>query len=215
MGDEVALDAGRLFNELGNQLRQNAMVALIALIFLVGGNLIIDQMGKSSAFAGGFLELAVQLYIIRAALKKANLLPADSKPKLWTFWWMSVMSALAIMLGCVLLIVPGVYLAARWFVAGPIVIAEDRSATEALRESWQRTRSSVWHLVGATFVVFGGGLAVAILPSIIIPQSARGISFDATTYLVMFAAYICGWLMQVGAYAMITSTEGHLAEVFA
>lgn len=216
MGDEVALDVGQLFTELGNQLRQNAMVALIALLVLVAGNLVIDQIGKSSsAFANGFLETAVQLYVMRTALKKANLLPEDSKAKFWSFWWMSVMSALAIMVGCVLLIIPGLYLAARWFVAGPVLIAEDKSATEALRESWHLTRGSVWHLVAATLVLFGGGIAFAIVPNVIMPESARGISLDATTYTVMFAAYICGWLMEVGAYGLIRGNQHALAEVFA
>jgi hypothetical protein len=216
MADDVALEVGELFTDLGNQLRQNAMVALTALILLVGGNLIIDQMGKSSsAMATGFLELAVQLYVMRAALKKAGLLPDSSKAKLWSFWWMSLMSTLAIMAGCVLLILPGLYLAGRWFVAGPILIAEDRSAVEALRESWHRTRSSVWQLAGATLVLFGGGVAVAIVPNVIVPESARGIALDGATYVVMFAAYICGWLMEVGAYAMLTSNHRALAEVFA
>lgn len=215
MRDEALLEAGQLFTELGNQLRQNSKTALTALVLLVGGNLIIDQVGKPSAFTAGFLELAIQLYVMRAALQKAGLLPNSSKPRLWSFWWMSLISTLAIMGACVLLIIPGLYLAARWFLSGPILIAEDKSAVEALRESWQITRGSAWHLVGATLVVFGSGLAVAILPTVILPESMRGGPLDATTYVVMFSAYICGWLMEVGAYGIVANKHRALTEVFA
>ena len=215
MGNDVALDVGELFSELGNQLRQNALVALTALILLVGGNLLSDQMGRSSAFITGFLELGVQIYVIREALKKANLLPDISKAKLWSFWCMSLISTLAILAGCVFLLIPGLYLAARWFVSGPVLIAEDKSAGAALRESWHLTRGSVWHMVAATLVLFGGGFAVAILPYVIMPDAARGTPMDAATYVVSFAAYICGWLMEVGAYRLISSHQPGLAEVFA
>ncbi|HEY1215613.1 MAG TPA: glycerophosphoryl diester phosphodiesterase membrane domain-containing protein, partial [Bryobacteraceae bacterium] len=216
MGDEISLDVGELFAELGIQLRQNVKVALIVLALLVGGNLLIDQLGsKSSVYATGILEIAVQLYVMRAALEKAGLLPDNSKAKLGAFWWMGLISTLAIMIGCVLLILPGLYLAARWFLSGPVLIAEEKSAVESLRESWRLTRGSVWQLVGATLVLFGGGLAVAVVPFIVLPQSAQGVSLNAVAYIVMFGAYICGWLMEVGAYGMVTNRHGALAEVFA
>jgi hypothetical protein len=188
----------------------------VALALLVGGNLLIDQMGsKSSLTTAGILELAVQLYVMRAALEKSGLLPDNSKARLWAFWWMGLISTLAIMAGCVLLILPGLYLAARWFLSGPVLIAEDRSAIESLRESWHLTRRSAWQLVGATLVLFGGGLAVAVVPVMVLPQSAQGVSLNAAVYAVMFGAYICGWLMEVGAYGMIANRHGALAEVFA
>jgi hypothetical protein len=217
MHDEpTVIEVGELFTELGYQLRQNATVVLVALVLLVGGNIAIDQLGKSTAAIAGFLSTAVQLYVLRAALDRAELLPANSKARLWRFWWMSLISALAIMAGCVLLIVPGLYLAARWFLAGPIVIAEDETtATEALRKSWDLTRDSAWHFAGATLILFGGGLAVAILPSVLVPETARGVFVHAATYVVMFGAYVCGWLMEVGAYARLTNSTHSLAEVFA
>jgi hypothetical protein len=216
MGNEISLDVGELFVELGNQLRQNAKAALVALALLVGGNLLIDQMGSKSSFtAAGILSLAVQLYVMRAALEKAGLLQDNSKPRLGAFWWMGLISTLAIMIGCVLLILPGLYLAARWFVSGPILIAENKSAVESLRESWRLTGGSAWQLVGATLVLFGGGLAVAVVPIMVLPQSAQGASLNAAVYVVTFGAYVCGWLMEVGAYGMIANKHGALAEVFA
>ena len=216
MEGEVALDVGQLFAELGNQLRRNAKVALIALVLLVAGNLALDQLGNtSSALPAGLLTFAVQLYVIREALKSAGALPDGSKVKLWSLWWMNIMSTVAIIAGCVLLIVPGLYLAGRWFVAGPIVIAEDKTAVEALRESWDLTRGSVWHLVAATILLFGGGLGIALVPAMIVPESEQGLSFTAATYVVMFAAYICGWLMEVGAYGLISNRQHGLSEIFA
>lgn len=215
MQDEYTIEVGELFTELGGQLRQNATLVVIAVAVLVGGNLALDQIGKSSAAPAGFLSMAVQLYVLRAALNKAGLLPSNSQARLWTFWWMSIVSALAIMAGCVLLIIPGLYLAARWFLAGPIVIAENETSMEALRKSWHLTRGSVWHLMGATLVLFGGGLAIAILPPLVVPETSRGIFTTAATYLLMFGAYVCGWLMEVGAYARLSNRGSGLAEVFA
>jgi hypothetical protein len=106
-------------------------------------------------------------------------------------------------------------LAARWFVAGPIVIAEDETATEALRRSWHLTRTSAWHLAGAAIVLFGGGLTVAVFPALVVPEAVQGMLVNATTYVVMFGAYVCGWLMEVGAYVRLTDRAHGLAEVFA
>jgi membrane-anchored glycerophosphoryl diester phosphodiesterase (GDPDase) len=67
-------------------------------------------------------------------------------------------------LGCVLLLLPGIYLAARWMIAAPAIIGEDLSARAGMRESWERTRDSVWPIAGALVIVVGRGFVAAMIP---------------------------------------------------
>jgi hypothetical protein len=63
---------------------------------------------------------------------------------------------IAIIVGLFLLVIPGVYLWVRFYLAPPAVIVDDCGPVEALGESWSRT-------AGNTVTVFGVALAVVLL----------------------------------------------------
>ena len=63
---------------------------------------------------------------------------------------------IAIIVGLFLLVIPGVYLWVRFYLAPPAVIVDDCGPVEALSESWSRT-------TGNTVTVFGVALAVVAL----------------------------------------------------
>jgi hypothetical protein len=57
-----------------------------------------------------------------------------------------------IMLGCLLLFFPGIYLMVRWFLVGPIIVVEGLGAAGALKRSWALVSGS-WCYVFATYQI--------------------------------------------------------------
>jgi hypothetical protein len=67
-----------------------------------------------------------------------------------------LIGGIGVILGLFLLVIPGVYLWVRLYLAPPAVIVDDCGPVEALGESWSRT-------AGNTVTVFGVALAVVLL----------------------------------------------------
>ena len=210
------LDTSQLFTALREQVRNNFAGFLTAVVCLVLAQLFADNyMQRSSFFFSSMISLFAQYYITRTALMRAGVMIDGVGNKFFSFWGMSIISGLLILLGCVLLIIPGVYLAARWFVAGPALIAEDKTATEGMTESWELLQPSVWHVAGALVVLYGCGFGLGALPFFLVPEESAPLSIQAISALFMTTTSVLGWLMSVGIYTAVAHPERTLEEVFA
>jgi hypothetical protein len=83
-----------------------------------------------------------------------------------------VLAALGIGIGLVLLIVPGLYLLARWALIVPAIVLEKRPAGEAFTRSTELTAGHRWAVLGVAVVtlvatVVIGGICRAILGAIL------------------------------------------------
>jgi len=164
IGDKP-LEVGQLFGQLAVQLRGNAVPAIAAVAALTAVSLAIEAYAPAvSIFVEGFASLIAQYYVTRFALSAADLVPPDPPARFVSFWGMNIITNIAITLGCLLLVLPGAYLAARWFVAGPIILAEDKTAGEGMSESWELMRPSAWPVVGAILLLFLVGFGAGLLP---------------------------------------------------
>lgn len=139
--------------------------------------------------------------------------PADWR--IASLFGISLLFVFCVGIGLALLILPGVYLAARWYIAVPILLAEGTSVSEALGASWARTRD---HWAG--FAV----IAVIVLVWQAGPLVAN--AFVAPTNQPLFlgstvAANIvsqAGWLFGIAAAAILYLRFGRgasgTAEIF-
>jgi hypothetical protein len=66
----------------------------------------------------------------------------------------SFVTALATLLGLLLLIVPGLLIYARWSAASPLIVIERKGPFEALETSNGLVRGRTWTVVGALVIVF-------------------------------------------------------------
>jgi hypothetical protein len=83
------------------------------------------------------------------------------------------LAAAGVALGTVALIIPGIYLAIRWYVAAQVAVVEGLSGRRALARSTELTRGRWWNvfvLVLVTGLAFG--LVGAVLPAIVGGSSA-------------------------------------------
>lgn len=77
--------------------------------------------------------------------------------------WVSLLVGLAVGIGFILLIIPGLILLVLLSVSIPSLVVEDRRGTEAMGRSWNLTKSHFWHVAGVIVVGWLIGFAVAIV----------------------------------------------------
>ena len=70
----------------------------------------------------------------------------------------AIIAIVGVGLGAVFLIVPGLYVSARWFIVAPLMLLDGTEIVEGLGRSWKLTEASAWPLVGVSIV--------SLLPSI-------------------------------------------------
>jgi hypothetical protein len=86
-------------------------------------------------------------------------------------------TALATLLGLLLLIVPGLLIYARWSAASPLIVIERHSPFKALESSNGLIRGRTWTVLGAIVIVFLLAF-VAGLPSLLLTELSDPIWVD-------------------------------------
>jgi hypothetical protein len=203
----------RLQDVVGENVPGVAAVVIGLTIF----NLLIDQVPihiqSGTNLLAGFISLAAQYYLTTKALELLGARPVV-RPRFRALWGLSLLSGLGILLGLLLLILPGLFLMVRWMIAAPVMIAEDLRVSDALGRSWQLTGPIATPIFAIMLIIFvpaaviGGGSAFLLMPSQ--PLLAMGI-----LYLFLFTAFALSWLAAVAIYSLVMPTHGNLVEVFA
>lgn len=87
------------------------------------------------------------------------------------FFLTNLLGGLAVVVGLILLVLPGLYIAVRLSLTGPIIICEQEYGTGALKSSWELTRNRFWGTTGRLLLglcpLIGGGIVIGILYAVI------------------------------------------------
>src|SRR5439155_4315972 len=70
-------------------------------------------------------------------------------------WWTRFLSALALIVGLLLLVIPGIYLLVRLALVEPIVVCERVSGSTAMRRSFDLTRGRFWQVFRLGLALLG------------------------------------------------------------
>ncbi len=74
--------------------------------------------------------------------------------RLWSILLVGLLVALAVVVGLILLVIPGIIAAVMFSVALPALVVEGKRGTEAMRRSWDLVSGHFWHVLGAYIVAF-------------------------------------------------------------
>jgi hypothetical protein len=125
-------------------------------------------------------------------------------------------SGLGLAVGLVFLVLPGIYLAARWLTVVPHLIEGNLTATEALGQSWDASAPSVPAFVVAILLTTAAmlpGMGLSFLPEAELGGNiALGIS--ALSNLMLGFSSVFGWAIAVGAYRRTVLLGDGLQQVF-
>ena len=134
-----------------------------------------------------------------------------------TLFVAQLISGLAIVLAAVALILPGLYLAARWFTVTAEVVEGDDGASDSLKASWEASRPSQLAFVLAMIL---SNLPVLPVIAIIYNSAMSDTAEQSLVELVMTnllsgASSVLGWLLAAAAYRRAVPVHGQYDGVFA
>lgn len=109
----------------------------------------------ASVLAGG-LAIRFALTVVYGGERTLRRLWGDTVERVLALAAVQILAGLAILGGLFLLVLPGIYLAGVLLPAYVLVMAEDRSAVDALRAAWQRFRGNAWAVAGSVALLVLG-----------------------------------------------------------
>lgn len=211
---ERKLTITEIFAELAQLASGNAGMVIGCIFGLTTLNLVLDRLmpGSGSTIPSTFANLGVQYGLLTLVLTSIGL--RDGNAGFGSFFGINFLAGLGIVVGMILLIVPGLILAARWSTANAALLAEGEGVTAALGRSWDMTRASIWSIIGVQLVIFVPALVIAfgVLFALI---ETMPIVANAIMYLALFTASTLSWLAGVAIYALLRPATDELADVFA
>ena len=157
------------------------LLAIAFVIYLVAA--VIVALLSLAGVIGSFLALIVELFatfLLQATLIKAVQDIRDGRvdlnlgetvsaatPYIWSVAGASILAGLAIAVGLLLLIVPGLWLITIWAVIIPAIVIERAGAIDSFGRSRRLVKGHGWHVFGTLVLVFIIQLVVSIVLSLI------------------------------------------------
>lgn len=165
--------------------------------------------------AQGVALTFVQVWVTRDALNHLGFRPVLPIVAALGVLLQGILIALGVALGLLLLILPGLYVAARWYLAGTLLIAHGGGRRAAMQRSWDMLASH-WPTPLAIGLVFGMiGAAPILLSFYPLPFVAEG-SFAALLIVNMISAIgnVGGFLAAAALLSLIEPATEELKEIF-
>lgn len=88
------------------------------------------------------------------------------------FFALSILSALGVFVGFILIIFPGLYIMARWSIAQPLIIARGGGPISALGESWERTEDNAFQILVAELVFLVPAIAISLFCTLMLGRTS-------------------------------------------
>jgi hypothetical protein len=189
--------------------RWQALVFLAVLTLINGAATYfgLDYTSFSHELAKGIFNLTVGIvgaYVLfEAMLRETGFLPRGTEDSFLPYVGLSILYTLAVGLGLILIVLPGLFLMARWIVASPLLITRGGGVMAAMRDSWERTRGNEFPILVAVIVLFGLLIGVSIF---------AGLSFEeddpvgiVVSQLASSATSLIGIAMGVALYGLIVA----------
>jgi hypothetical protein len=171
------------------------LLAIAFVIYLAAG-VIAALLGLASGTVGAVLGSLVQIvaaFLLQATLVKAVQDVRDGRadmsigdtvraavPYLGAVAGASILAGIAITIGLILIIVPGLYLITIWAVIVPVIVLEQSGAMASFGRSQRLVRGNGWHVFGTLVLLYIIMLVVGIILALIfsaLPHSlANGLS---------------------------------------
>jgi len=171
-------------------------IALFVIVIIGLVTLLLRGAGALGAL-GATVVAIVGIYLVQAALVEAVADVRDGKadltltetlssvlPRLGSILVASICAGIAVAIGLVLLIVPGLYLLTIWSVIIPVLVLEEAGAFDSFGRSRALVRGYGWTVFGVIFITFLINFAAHAVVAIIV----SGLSDSISSYLTSVIA---------------------------
>ncbi|WP_161390382.1 glycerophosphoryl diester phosphodiesterase membrane domain-containing protein [Croceibacterium xixiisoli] len=163
--------------------KQNLGIVLPA----VGGLAVLATIGQyltinGSLALGGLVQLGVLIaavivgyIVLETMLKQAGLMAYSGPRRFLPFLGLSIVVGVGVILGMILLIVPGVYLAVRWSLAQPRLVGRGDGVFDAIKASWKLTDGYAMRIFLCILALGLVVVVIAIIAGLLGPTNIIGI----------------------------------------
>lgn len=211
--DRSQFDVGSLLAETRALITRSSWRVLVAGIVMTAVGVLLDLSsdGRSTNILFSFAALIFQWRITTFLLAEFGKGASEGSGSIIG---VSFLSGFGIVLGLILLVIPGIILFVRWSIAVPIVLSERQGASAALRESWYRTEGHFWPIFGLFLLIYVPVLIVGFGVGALLPATmalATSIAINAAATL----ALIVGWHAAIALFFASDPPAQALEEVFA
>jgi len=169
------LKIGTIIDKTLGVLEINAATALIYLLALTaaGAAITLASIGSTDPtqvdpmhLVGGqvlrtLIATVAGYFLLGVMLRRTGLQSRTGGDTFLQYFGMSLLASLAVFLGMIFFVIPGIILMTRWSIGYPTLIARGGGIKASLGESWERTR-------GNEFSIIVAGIAVVLLPIVVI-----------------------------------------------
>jgi hypothetical protein len=157
---------------LGGALIVIGIAGVIEGILAITGSLVLVTLGILIGLAASFLYTGYVVKLVQDMRDgrrdfSVGELFSHAAPYLGTLVLNGILAGIAIAIGFVLIIVPGLILLTIWAVIAPSIVVEERGVFEAFGRSRELVRGNGWQVFGAIVLAFLIVFAVGLVASII------------------------------------------------
>jgi len=209
------LTAGKIIDKTLGVLELNAVPAALFVVALTALSVPVTWWGVGSLqpmrILGGQLLVAAAgvvcaYFLLVAALRRTGLYARTGGDAFLPYIGLSLLYTLGVMAGFIVIILPGLFIMARWSIAQPLLVGGGRGVMAALGESWERTKDREFQILGAW-------LALIVLPVIVLIGARALFGQEALTGIIVsqlasstLSVVSLAW--NVAIYGLIVSRDG-------
>ncbi|WP_152567989.1 hypothetical protein [Sphingopyxis sp. LC81] len=154
--------------------------------------------GSGILIAYGIAITFVQVWITREAFAQAGIAAAMSVANSLSVYLQGLLVGLGVLLGLVLLVLPGLYIFARWYLASALLVRDEGGRRAAMQRSWDMLAVHWPAALGVGLILF----ALSVAP-LAVELAAPALA----------AEYGFGWLVATNLAAAIGIVGSYLAAV--
>lgn len=130
-----------------------------------------------------------------------------------TYLGMSLLSALGVFAGFILLIFPGLFIMARWSLAQPLVVARGDGVMQSLGESWERTKDNEFQILAVVLVFLIPTIVISLLCTFMLGRAS--VAGMIISQIASSASSVLALAMGVALYGLIVGSPKEVAPVIA
>ncbi|WFL77295.1 hypothetical protein P7228_15090 [Altererythrobacter arenosus] len=174
-----------------------------------------DSLASVAYEIGVAIITIVASYLLLARFLESAGRLRDTETRIWAYVGMAILSGLAIALGFVLLIVPGLILMVRWSAASGFLIGARRGVTESLGASWEATRGYSWPIFFAGVVLLIGVVVVGGALGGAVGFAGNDLAIAIVSSVAEAASSAIFLAFGIGVYLLLQDDAEEIGEVFA
>lgn len=220
---ESRLTFGGIVDDAVELVRSHAGFLGGLMLAILAGYSLLDVLSQGGSGGFGVSGIVVGVFVQYAVVERllADRIPEGGtrrKRRYWAVFGAGFLGGIAILLGFAMLVVPGIFLLARWSASTPYIVAEDMGATDALAASWRATAegalpvSLVYAAYCFAFVVMLVGITAG---SVGLGMADDGLAMIIGSNFAVALLTIAGWVLGVAVYRQANPVAAHLDAVFA